>query len=377
MSVTSKIEWTDATWTPIRARRKDTGKVGVACVKVSPACKNCYAERLNMRNLPAHGTGLPYTVEALGQVEIFLDKEMLFAPLKWKRPRKIFVCSQTDLFGEFVPDEMIDRVFAVMALCPQHTFQVLTKRAERMRRYQSQIRPISSVSTDVADLARHIGRIVWDPRGSERCNYYGCGDVGDVSNRRVWPGWPLPNVWLGVTAEDQQRADERIPHLLRTPAAKRFVSVEPMLGPLDLTSLSVHEHGDTEQWNSLDRSEARDAEIEGACSSVIDWVIVGGESGGAKSRPMHPYWVRTIRNHCVVAGVPFFFKQWGEWQNGSGFSAKAKTVLRDGRIVGDPKDCHIETQNNWAQLLPTMMLRVGKKAAGRLLDGREWGEFPV
>jgi len=351
MSTTSKIEWTDATWTPIRARRKDTGKIGVACVKVSPACKNCYAERFNMRNLPVHGTGLPYTVEALDQVEIFLDEEMLLAPLKWKKQRKIFVCSQTDLFGEFVPDEMIDRVFAVMRLSPQHTFQVLTKRAARM---SSWFAKFSNTSHCVE--AVNIGR------GDVRSGY--------------WID-PLPNVWLGVTAEDQQRADERIPHLLRTPAAKRFVSVEPMLGPLDLTSLSVHEHGDTEQWNSLDRSEARDAEIEGACSSVIDWVIVGGESGGAKSRPMHPYWVRTIRNHCVVAGVPFFFKQWGEWQNGSGFSAKAKTVLRDGRIVGDPKDCHIETQNNWAQLLPTMMLRVGKKAAGRLLDGREWGEFPV
>jgi protein gp37 len=129
MSENSKIEWTDASWTPVRARRKDNGKVGVACVKVSPACKNCYAERFNMRNLPVHGTGLPYTVEALDQVEIFLDEEMLLVPLKWKKPRKIFVCSQTDLFGEFVPDEMIDRVFAVMALCPQHTFQVLTKRA--------------------------------------------------------------------------------------------------------------------------------------------------------------------------------------------------------------------------------------------------------
>lgn len=367
MSEKSKIEWTDATWTPIRARRKDTGKIGVACVKVSPACKNCHAERLNMRNLPAHGTGLPYTVGALNHVEIFLDEEMLLAPLKWKRPRKIFVCSQTDLFGEFVPDEMIDRVFAVMALCPQHTFQVLTKRAARMERWFDN-RPVKKQEGN-------IGRTL--PGYLVRPLLAGLYGTRHSLLNWVEGQWPLPNVWLGVTAEDQQRADERIPHLLRTPAAKRFVSVEPMLGPLDLTSLSVHEHGDTEQWNSLDRSEARDAEIEGACSSVIDWVIVGGESGGAKSRPMHPYWVRTIRNHCVVAGVPFFFKQWGEWQNGSGFSAKAKTVLRDGRIVGDPKDCHIETQNNWAQLLPTMMLRVGKKAAGRLLDGREWGEFPV
>ncbi len=305
MSTNSKIEWTDATWTPVRARRKDTGKVGVACVKVSPACKNCYAERLNMRNLPAHGTGLPYTVEALGQVEIFLDKEMLFAPLKWKRPRKIFVCSQTDLFGEFVPDEMIDRVFAVMALCPQHTFQVLTKRAERMRRYQSQIRPISSVSTDVADLARHIGRIVWDPRGSERCNYYGCGDVGDVSNRRVWPGWPLPNVWLGVTAEDQQRADERIPHLLRTPAAKRFVSVEPMLKRVDLTKIPV--------LPSPYATKTVDINVLARASVLapgIDWVIVGGESG-AGARPMDIAWVRDLRDQCKTAGVACFIKQMG------------------------------------------------------------------
>jgi protein gp37 len=260
MSENSKIEWTDASWTPVRARRKDNGKVGVACVKVSPACKNCYAERFNMRNLPVHGTGLPYTVEALDQVEIFLDEEMLLVPLKWKKPRKIFVCSQTDLFGEFVPDEMIDRVFAVMALCPQHTFQVLTKRAARMYGY---------LNCDVEDRLDDICHML--PGAQDETWHYPAQ-------------WPLPNVWLGVTAEDQQRADERIPHLLRTPAEKRFVSVEPMLGPVDLTNLSVHEQGGTEQWNSLDRSEAGDAEIEGACSSVIDWVIGGGESGpGARA----------------------------------------------------------------------------------------------
>lgn len=295
----SKIEWTDATWTPIRARRKDNGKVGVACVKVSPACKNCYAERFNMRNLPVHGTGLPYTIEALDQVEIFLDWEMLLAPLKWKRPRKIFVCSQTDLFGEFVPDEMIDRVFVVMALCPQHTFQVLTKRAQRMEQYHSQERPLSSVADDVASQAEHTGRIVWDPRGNERHNYFGCGKIGDISNRRMWPGWPLPNVWSGVTAEDQQRADERIPHLLRTPAEKRFVSVEPMLGRVDL---APYLSGINSGWSGRADESPR--------TEKLDWVIVGGESG-AGARPLNEAHVRNLRDQCNVAGVKFFLKQMG------------------------------------------------------------------
>jgi len=278
MSSKSKIEWTDATWTPIRARRKDTGKVGVHCVKVSPECANCYSSTFNKRNLPSHGTGLDFTVLNGEKVDIFCDENILLQPLKWKRPRKIFVCSQTDLFGEFVSDEMIDRVFAVMALCPQHTFQLLTKRAERMHKY------VSSATA---------------------------------------------NVWIGVTAGTQRSADERNPWLVETPAAVRFVSAEPLLEAvkLDLTG--------------------------------IDWVIAGGESGYG-ARPMHPDWVRALRDQCQAAGVAFHFKQWGEycdWDQLPDETARRIDAAGDGTYEG--------------------LRHVGKKAAGRLLDGRAWDEFPA
>jgi len=252
MSSKSKIEWTDATWTPIRARRKDTGKVGVHCVKVSPECANCYSSTFNKRNLPNHGTGLDFTVLNGEKVDIFCDDNILLQPLKWKRARKIFVCSQTDLFGEFVGYELIDRVFSVMALCPQHTFQLLTKRAERMHKY-------------VSSATAHDGIITAMRRF-----------VAGVAAIR----WPLPNVWIGVTAGTQRSADERNPWLVETPAAVRFVSAEPLLEAvkLDLTG--------------------------------IDWVIAGGESGYG-ARPMHPDWARSLRDQCQAAGVAFFMKQWG------------------------------------------------------------------
>lgn len=358
----SRIEWTDATWTPIRARRLDTGKVGVHCEKVSEACKNCYAERLNLRNLPAHGTGLEFNVLNRQKVEVFVDENILLQPLRWKRGRRIFVCSQTDLFGEFVPDEMIDRVFAVMALCPHHTFQVLTKRPERMLAWMTSPRPLTTVDSDVAHFAEHIGRIVFDSRGSDKLNYFGCAAGTDVSNRRRFPGWPLPHVWLGVTVEDQPRADERIPLLLRTPAAVRFVSAEPLLGPIDLDRC-YREHGP-----------------DGLCDhedSGLDWVIAGGESGPG-ARPTHPDWFRSLRDQCVAAGVPYFFKQWGDWapldqlpqehgikKNSIG-PERCRWVHEDGRVTGI--GCGEQPGN--------LAVHVGKRAAGRLLDGREWSEFP-
>ena len=171
MGENSKIEWTDSTWNPIRARNLATGKVGWHCEHMSEACRFCYAEGINRRL----GTGLDFKPGHRADIEIFLDEQMLLAPLRWKKPRRIFVNSMTDTFAEFVKDEWLDRMFAVMVLCPQHTFQVLTKRPERMRSY-------------VIHLA-----------------------VG---------GWPLKNIWLGVSAEDQATADERIPLLLQTPAAE-------------------------------------------------------------------------------------------------------------------------------------------------------------
>jgi len=332
----SKIEWTQATWTPVRARRHDTGKVGVHCERVSEGCKNCYACSHNKRNLPVHGTGLDFTILNREKVDIFVDEDMLMAPLRWKRPRKIFVCSQTDLFGEFVSDEQIDQVFAAMALCPQHTFQVLTKRPERMRQWAT-----NDGNEDDESMRDRMDEAA--ARNFEACH----------ANMNPPERWPLPNVWLGVTAENQARADERIPLLLQTPAAKRFVSVEPMLGPVDLQNHPMF-------WQS---------------NAKIDWVICGGESGHG-ARPMHPDWARSLRDQAVAAGVPFMFKQWGAWQNGSDEDWQGKIVLNDGRRCSVPEELDQDTRNNWPKFRPTKMAFVGKKAAGRLLDGREWNEFP-
>jgi protein gp37 len=319
----SKIEWTDASWTAIRARyweiqNDGSGKerIGWHCEHVTEGCRNCYAERLNLRL----GTGREFKPGELyreekagyhnGEVKLFLDEEMLQAPLHWKKPRMIFVCSMTDLFADFIKDEWIDRVFAVMALCPQHTFQVLTKRPERMREYLTH----SSVE-DVYAIA--------------------CREDESLADR--WR-WPLSNVWLGVSAERQQEWDERKEHLRNTPAAVRFASFEPLLGPI---------------------------REPGLLDDYIDWAIVGGESG-PRARPMHPIWAKNIRDQCAADGVAFFMKQWGEWARWEpGFSASNVDYLGDDNSHATNPGIGREP-----------MVRVGKKAAGRLLDGRTHDAFP-
>lgn len=201
MGAKTKIEWTQgedgtagSTWTPIRARNRETGKVGWFCEHVSPGCENCYAESLNIRL----GNGIEFKPWHRKDVEMFLDEEMLLWPLKWKKPRTIFACSMTDLFASFVPDDWIDKIFSIMALAHWQTFQVLTKRPERMLEY----------------INNH-------PSLGSR------GGAGGVP-------WPLPNVWLGSSVEDQRRFDERWPILRETPAAIRFLSIEPQLERIDM-----------------------------------------------------------------------------------------------------------------------------------------------
>lgn len=190
---TTAIEWTDFSWNPIRARNKETGKVGWHCEKVSSGCANCYSERFNMRGLPNGGTGLSYTRDSRDKVEMFLDDRILQQPLHWKKPRKIFVCSMTDLFHESVPDEFIDKVFDVIANSGRHTYQILTKRPERA------------------------------------VQYFKCLAII----------WPLPNVWLGVSIENREQT-KRIDSLRKCPAAVRFISFEPLLSAItnvDLTGI--------------------------------------------------------------------------------------------------------------------------------------------
>ena len=387
MADNTSIEWTDATWNPIRARNRETGKVGWFCTHASAGCVNCYAEGINHRL----GTGVAFKAQNAGLVEVFAGDAMLTQPLRWKRPRKIFVCSMTDLFGDFVTDEMIDRVFAVMALCPQHTFQVLTKRAERMRAWFARMNS-SQVGREHETCI--CPEILDDALADLTCTH---GGVLDETP------WPLPNLWLGVSAEDQTRADERIPILLDTPAAKRFVSLEPLLGPIKIGAYldGCHECGGgcgtrLADYPDIERCEGCDeefgpeisegcpkcaGELEPVCPDCghymvhqhpdtvnLDWVIVGGESG-PKARPMHPDWARRIRDDCAAAGVAFQFKQWGEW-------APGENVAAGGRAVHAAHWFEEPTFDESGKGPPPDLYRVGKRAAGRTLDGVTHDGFP-
>lgn len=293
MSDGSKIEWTDATWNPI------TG-----CEIATPGCINCYAMRLagtRLRNHPSR-KGLTKTVKGkpVWNGKVRFNEEWLDQPLRWRRPRRIFVCAHGDLFYEKVPDEWIDKVFAVMALCPQHTFQVLTKRARRMREYLSSKKPMCWLRP-----ALNILR-AFPEREAEI-------DDGPV----------LPNVWLGISAERQKEADERIPDLLATPAAVRFVSAEPLIGPIDLTKINHHGafedqfHGDKRPHLDALRGEIfGDGEFEygrgglsiNGTQPFIGWVIVGGESGPGH-RPMEETWAAGILRQCNRSNTAAFMKQ--------------------------------------------------------------------
>ena len=292
MSDGTKIQWSDASWTPIRARRKD-GQPNMAgggwiCQRVSAGCQNCYAATINKRL----GTGFDYDAKGIAASDIYLDEKALTQPLHWRRPRKVFVCSMTDLFGEWVPDEMIDRVFAVMALSKSHTFQLLTKRPERMREYVSTAR--ERIAAVIRDGKMTTNRLyAFDMAGSVE------GLPGTVHG----PWWPLPNVWLGVSVEDQERADERIPELLATPAAVRFVSAEPLLGPVSLPPYIPFVKGQGYR-------AARGVLAADRPAAKLDWVIAGGESGPG-ARPMDLEWARAVVRQCQAAGTAVFYKQGG------------------------------------------------------------------
>ncbi|MDF2140823.1 phage Gp37/Gp68 family protein [Paenirhodobacter sp. CAU 1674] len=354
MADNTNIEWTDATWNPI------TG-----CTLVSEGCRHCYAATLAATRLKHHPSraGLA-RINAAGEAkftgEVRFNAKWLDQPLRWRKPRRIFVCAHGDLFHESVPDEWIDKVFAVMALCPQHTFQVLTKRPDRMREYVLGAHCDGARRFAVADAAEQIANNfpVWDGNGYRLWDGY-AGKAWDqkVTAVLTGPQWPMPNVWLGASIEDQTTADERIPLLLTTPAAVRFVSAEPLLGSVDLRI--VQARGSSRVQNCVTGGSFSETSLERLPDGPrIDWLIVGGESG-PHARPMHPDWVRSMRDQCQSAGVPFFFKQWGEWV-GAG----------PGRI--SQQGC--TGLHGWGDGCYSM--RTGKRAAGRLLDGREWNEMP-
>ncbi|PZQ18935.1 MAG: phage Gp37/Gp68 family protein [Ancylobacter novellus] len=359
----SKIEWTDATWNPI-----------AGCSVVSPGCTNCYAMRLAPRTEEL-STGAPWA-GASGRLTrsskagpvwtgaLRLVERRLGEPLRWRRPRRIFVNSMSDLFHESAPDAWIDRVFAVMALCPQHTFQILTKRPARMRAY------VSSIGERLDQI---MAARVPHPTGEWQ--------LWDLIDPAPFAA-PLPNVWLGVSVEDQARADERIPELLATPAAVRWISAEPLLGPIDLLPyLFIFTAEDDAQLDCpscdepLPFHDPKTTDPADIVTPRLDWVVAGGESG-PNARPMHPDWVRSLRDQCAAADVPFLFKQWGDWLDervatSQRMAPGPEMFDRFGRPKGDRWHPYDAADRNGGA-----MIRVGKKAAGRLLDGMLHDAYP-
>lgn len=316
------------------------------CTKISPGCQNCYAERMAKRL--AGRCGYPKDEP----FKVTLHPNRLEEPLGWKKPRRIFVCSMADLFHEDVPDEFIFKVFNTMAnaqwICG-HTFMVLTKRPERMRDI------IKAIEADLAEQRKPVR----NPNGT--------------TTHYLTFSFPLNRIYLGVTCENQEQADKRIPILLQIPAAVRFVSVEPMLGPVDLKMGKCnHCQIRGQQFHVKHHCE----ECGRLAGKNIDWVICGGESG-PEARPMHPGWARSLRDQCQAAGVPYFFKQHGEWEP---FYDRDKDDP-DWQNVPEEKTgvCRLNLAGGKGFHGDRLIYfrRVGKKKAGRLLDGRTWDEFPV
>ena len=347
MSKNSKIEWTDHTFNPWEG-----------CQKVGPGCDHCYAETRNARF--AGGTAINWgpsaprrrTSAANWQQPLRWDKnhEAFFA--QHGRRQRVFCASLADVFDNAVDPQWRADLWALIRATSHLDWLILTKR------------------------------------------------IGNAASMIYDAEEPLPNVWIGATVVNQEEADRDIPKLLAVPAAKRFLSIEPLLGPVNLnghTRLVAPGLSEGKDW--LTGMTSQDSSIFGGsdspwqnrelydfpqdhCSPHIDWVIVGGESGPG-ARPMHPAWVRSLRDQCRAAGVPFFFKQWGEWNPGNVNAAHAGLTVwawHRGTEKVRIKPCgsvHLLTHlfdpasGDWC------MHKVGKKVAGRLLDGREWNEVPV
>jgi protein gp37 len=317
------IEWTDAVWNPT------TG-----CDRVSPGCDNCYAmtmaKRLKGMGQAKYQTDGDPRTSGPG-FGIATHADALALPLGWRKPKRVFVNSMSDLFHDGVPDRFIARVWAVMHQTPRHTYQVLTKRHGRMRSLLNAPRFQELVGQSIDEM------------------------FDDPDDQLLREPWPPRNVWLGVSVENQQWADIRIPALLETPAAVRWLSMEPLLGPVDLRGATgdwLGKHGP--ECLCLGCHNVRTGSVSRppwwGQANPIGWVVVGGESGPG-ARPMMQAWTRSLRDQCAAADVPFFFKQWGQW-------------APDGDSP-DPTNNH------------SMAWFASKKAAGRWLDGKLHDAYPA
>jgi protein gp37 len=302
------IEWSDESWNPIRARRVGDGKVGWWCAKVSEACKFCYSEKQNVvagNNPGRFGNGVRYALDQQVKVEIFLHEDTLSKPLSWRKGKKIFPCSMTDLYGDWVPDSWLDQMYAVMALTPQHFYIVLTKRSERRLGYlsnpQTPVRIARAMEREIPDNLDH-----YESEGLAA----GAVPINKGTHKNSYPlfpeQWPISNVIEMGSFGTQEEADKIIPILLQTPAAARGLSVEPMLEAISLEELP-NVSGIGRYLNCLSNAGVdHGAEIP----TKIDWVICGGESGPG-ARPLNLAWPESLLQQCQAADVPFFFKQFG------------------------------------------------------------------
>ena len=340
--MSSKIEWTDETWNPIRG-----------CSLESEGCRNCYAMRFAHR---FSGSRKPFAgLTELGPNgprwtgEVRTIPEQLDRPLRWERARRVFVCSMSDLFHPDVPFGFIAAIFGVMGASPTHSFQLLTKRPGRAREF------FAWMELQAAEnLARSAGQPEILAAYLAAIELLGIGIKPAAS-------WPLPNVELGVSVEDQDAVD-RISTLAEIPTVRRFLSIEPLLGELDF-----HE--------DLDIGDPT-ANAGYSLLECVDWIIVGGESGPG-ARPVHPDWIRSIRDEAVELGIPLFFKQWGEWAPDPLADGPRVSICRRGWSGVPTFAARLDHLREHGTRCPTMtMTRVGKKNAGRELDGRIWDQEP-
>lgn len=331
---------TNIEWTHVPGYVGESWNTITGCTKISPGCANCYAESFGLRfkrtgpYLPGHDLQLHY--------------DRLGAPFRWKKPHAVFVNSISDTFHEAIPDSFLIKMYAVMALTPQHIYILLTKRPERLPELRNRECSWGDViQTEAEELRRRHSRL--------NLSYY------DGT-------WPIQNLWLGTSAENQYWANIRIPILLSCAAVVHFASLEPLLGPIDLTSLK-QTSGDVINglygWHKAKTLER----VEG-----LDQVIVGGESGNTrKIRPMHPEWARDLRDQTKAAGKAFFMKQWGRFRPMTEYEIKSEP--QKARFVSvDPRERHVKRA-----LVDTdaWMTRGSKGDNGNLLDDVSWNEFPV
>jgi protein gp37 len=351
----TSIEWATDVWNP------STG-----CDRVSPGCDNCYALTLAKR-LKGMGSrkyqrdGDPRTSGPGFGLSVHSD--VLGQPMRWREPRRVFVNSMSDLFHDQVPDEYIAKVFAVMAAAPQHTFQILTKRHARMR----------SLIGGVDGSGHRLLEATTD----------------DETAAALYEQWPLPNVWLGVSVENQKWADIRIPALLDTPAAVRWISAEPLLGPVDLSrwlgeSVASQSVAALAVAHGIDSREYRDRlrrYFEDLQQPPLNWVVAGGESGHG-ARPCHPDWLRLLSDQCASARVPYFLKQLGQYAPVLDQPAAGDLWLATSGSTTEWQhgDGHVRVAGGDFRYPGTQVVLMrrarSKHDAGRLLDGRTWDEYP-